>query len=134
MTGPNGPGPQTTPVLETSGPVLSGRLAVLRSGRHLSRITENLREIEGLILGTGWQDGTALGGLNGLSRARLQSLDLLIQELAGLSEILIRMAQRLPDDPDQQIDLLVDLPRLQSLTTALRDGRRAEIPPQIELF
>ena len=126
--------PEINPGRAGENPTLSGRLAVLRSGRHLLRITQNLREVEALMLGTDRRAGPALADLNATNRSRLQSLDLMIQELTGLSDILIGMASRLPDDPDPQIDVLVDMPRLQSLTHALRDKQQVGGVPPIVLF
>lgn len=126
--------PEINPGIAGEHPALSGRLAVLRSGKHLLRITQNLREVEALMLGTNRREGVALVDLNATNRSRLQSLDLMIQELTGLSDILIGIASRLPDDPDPQIDVLVDLPRLQSLTQALRDRPPSQVQPQIVLF
>ncbi|MDO9637804.1 MAG: hypothetical protein Q7J44_04615 [Pseudotabrizicola sp.] len=134
MSDRTGIAPEINPVFVGESPALSGRLAVLRSGKHLLRITQNLREVEAVMLGIDRQDGAALADLNSLSRSRLQSLDLMIQELTGLSDILIGLASRLPDDPDPHIDVLVELPRLQSLTQALRDKQQPAVQPQIVLF
>ncbi|TGD66205.1 hypothetical protein EYC08_04790 [Tabrizicola sp. WMC-M-20] len=134
MSDPTGIEPEINPVFASESSALSGRLAVLRSGKHLLRITETLRAIEAVMLCTDGIDGTIAADMKGTNRSRLQSLDLMIQELTGLSDILVGIASRLPDEPDQHIDVLVDLPRLQTLTHALRHGQQLATTPQIVLF
>lgn len=134
MSDPTGLVPDINPGLVEDSPALSGRLAVLRSGNKLLRIAQNLREVEAVMLGLGGQEGSAVADLTRSGRSRLQSLDLMIQELTGLSDILTGIASRLPDEPDPQIDVLVDLPRLQSLSQALRDRQQGAGQPQIVLF
>ncbi|MFN7222682.1 MAG: hypothetical protein ACK4MS_01525 [Paracoccaceae bacterium] len=114
--------------------VLSGRLVVLRSGEHLALIASRLRDLEALMLGAsrGSSMASETGGASTL--ARLQSLDLMIQELSGLSDILIGAASHLPDVPDDTVDALVDMPRLQSLSRALRNLAEHPITPEVVIF
>lgn len=113
---------------------LSGRMAVLRSGKHLALIALRLRELEAVMLAASQNSGpvSETGTLS--ARARLQSLDLTIQELSGLSEILIGTASQLPEVPDQAIDALVDLPRLETLSRALHNLADHPAPPEIVIF
>lgn len=119
----NSPGspPGSGPALPDEHPVLSGRLAVLRSGLHLAQIAQGLRDLEAVMIPLDLSGGATPGQDRCERRSRLQALDLMIQELTGLSDILVGAASHLSDSPDQTIDALVDMPRLQSLTRALRD-------------
>lgn len=107
------------------GQVLSGRMAVLRSGEHLARIAQGLRDLETVLIARDHVGSAEPAQHRRARRTRLQALDLMIQELTGLSDILIGAASHLSDQPDGIIDALVELPRLQSLSRALR-GREAE--------
>lgn len=102
--------------------VLSGQLAVLRSGLHLAQIAQGLRDLEAVMIAVDLAGQSPEKQDRHVRRLRLQALDLMIQELTGLSDILIGMASHLSDRPDCTIDALVDMPRLQSLTRALRDN------------
>lgn len=101
-------------------PVLSGRSTVLRSGEHLGRIAQGLRDLETVMIALERSGSAERPQDRRARRSQLQALDLMIQELTGLSDILIGAASHLPDQPDRTIDALVDLPRLQSLSRALR--------------
>ncbi|MFN3844944.1 MAG: hypothetical protein ACK4RZ_03850 [Paracoccaceae bacterium] len=114
--------------------VLSGRLVILRGGEHLALIAIRLRDLEAVMLGASRVSVLASDSGTGSSRARLQSLDLMIQELSGLSDILIGTASHLPDVPDDTVDALVDLPRLQSLSRALRNLAEHPITPEVVIF
>lgn len=109
------PPPQAQPEV-----MLSGQLAIGRSGDHLARIAQTLRALERDLITVDPPAEVVSGVCQTLRRSRLQSLDLLIQELAGLSEILTNAAPYLPDLPDPHIDALVEGPRLQTLRCALR--------------
>lgn len=111
---------------------LSGRVTVHRSGEHLARMAMRLRDLEAMIL-TGPLKPQVDDGRGG-PRARLQALDLMIQELVGLSEILIGTAKHLPDNPDQGLDALIDLPRLQTLSLALRQDQVRLQASEVVLF
>ncbi|MDR7124920.1 hypothetical protein J2X53_001744 [Pseudorhodobacter sp. 4114] len=102
-------------------PVLSGRLAVLRSGLHLAQIAQGLRDLEADMIAVDLSGSATTRQKRWERRSRLQALDLMIQELTGLSDILVGVASHLSESPDQTIDALVDMPRLQSLSRALRD-------------
>lgn len=115
-------------------PALSCQLTIRRSGEHIAKIAQNLRDLERMMMGVAWQGDAAPQGSDALRRPGLQSLDLLIQELAGLSDILIGAASRLPDVPDSHVDALVDLPRLQSLSCALRGQVAKEAASETVIF
>lgn len=101
-------------------PALSGQLTIRRSGEHLAKITQSLREFERLLMNAERQDHAPPHDGDMCRRSQMQSLDVILQEIAGLSDILIGAAAHLPDLPDRSFDMLVDLPRLQSLSRALR--------------
>ncbi|MFN4155264.1 MAG: hypothetical protein ACK4HF_11475 [Paracoccaceae bacterium] len=140
MNKATGPMPEPDPMpepgkeLPEGGPLLSGRLAVMRSGLHLARIAQGLRDLEAVMITTDLYRETAPGQDRCLRRSRLQALDLMIQELTGLSDILIGAAFHLSDAPDQTIDALVDMPRLQSLARALRDHEGKVSASEVVLF
>jgi hypothetical protein len=117
-----------------AGPDLSGHLLVLHSGQHLARIAARLREIESIILEAEPFPSTGLSDAQGLRRSRLQALDLVVQDLSGLSQILTSAAAGFSDVRDHVLDDIVDLPRLQSLSRALRDGVDDAIAPQTVIF
>ena len=107
--------------------ILSASLTVMRSGLHLAQIAQGLRDLESLIVATSPRT-VALPERD--DSARLQALDLMIQELTGLSSILIGAASCVADGPDAKIDALIDGPRLQSLSYALRGLHHGEAMDQ----
>ena len=115
-------------------PILSGRLAVMRSGLHLAQIVLRLRDLERVVIALELRNEAGSREARGDRRSRLQALDLTIQELAGLSDILIGAASLLPDRPDARIDGMVELPRLQSLSRALRDRDGEASDPEVVIF
>lgn len=122
------------PAWPNDEPVLSGRLTVLRSGLHLAQIAQGLRDLETIMISVELSGETMSGQDRCMRRSRLQALDLMIQELMGLSDILIGAASHLSDAPDATIDALVDMPRLQSLTRALRDYEGKVTTSEVVLF
>lgn len=119
---------------QASATVLSGREAVMRSGQHLCTLVEVLRGLEPAFLASDPVGKPGTGERRSKERLRLQSLDRVIQELVGLSDILIGAAPYLSDLPVAEIDALIERPRLQSLANALRDQGKSEAPPQVEIF
>ncbi|NEX45725.1 hypothetical protein [Pseudotabrizicola algicola] len=117
-----------------NGSVLSARSTVLRSAEHLVHIAEGLRQIEGAIVARDQAQGNESKADQPSLRQRLQGLDLMMQELTGLSEILAAVAQRLPDQPDPELEPLLDLPRLESLSRVLRAAAPQDAAPAIVLF
>ena len=111
---------------------LSCRRAIRHSGVHLAGLADRLRHLETIMIAVAeLQDE---GGARVKRRSRMQALDLVIQELAALSDILIGAADQLSDTPNPVIDALIDLPRLQSLSLALREGQANDTPSEIVLF
>lgn len=120
----------------TDAPVLSGRLAVLRSGHHLADIAERLRGLEAVLIETEGAEAPSAEHLRRTRRDRLQAMDLILQELSGLSVLLVQLADFAVGSPDPAVDALVDGPRLQSLSQALRatGGAARSASPGIDLF
>ena len=127
---PSDPGPP----MPGESQILSGRLAVLRSGLHLAQIAQGLRDLETVMISVDLPGEIQKGQDRCVRRLRLQALDLMIQELTGLSDVLIGAASHLSDSPDHTIDALVDMPRLQSLTRALRDLERKTPASEVVIF
>lgn len=116
--------PENTPLdqadLSGAGDV-SGRSAVLYSGKHLARVAEELRAFEAAMIAPGLLcDHREADDQPLAHRQRLQSLDRIIQELDGLSEILIGTASYLPDHPEEGLIELIERPRLKRLSLAVR--------------
>lgn len=107
-------------------PLLSGRLAVLRSGQHLADIAERLRDLEAILIEADGGQTPSADRLLRARRARLQAMDLILQELTALSALLVDLSEHACDSPNQVVDALVDLPRLQSLAQALRATEELE--------
>lgn len=107
-------------------PLLSGRLAVLRSGQHLADIAERLRVLEAILIEADGGHTPSADRLLRARRARLQAMDLILQELTALSALLVDLAEHACDAPNQVVDALVDVPRLQSLAHALRATEELE--------
>jgi len=114
--------------------LLSARLTVARSGRHLALIAMRLRDVESLMVEAQRAAVQPDAESRRLRRSRLQTLDLLIQELAGLSDILVGVSEYLSDVPDKRLDIIVELPRLQSLSQALRDVEQSQTGSGTVLF
>ncbi|MCU0901827.1 MAG: hypothetical protein MUC82_15230 [Cypionkella sp.] len=113
---------------------LSGQAVVLRSGAHLSRIASRLRDLEAILIQSAQSPDGDSADARRDRRLRMQTLDLMIQELTGLSDILIGTASHLPDMPDATVDALVDMPRLQSLSQALREEQGVALSAAIVIF
>lgn len=116
--------PENTPLdqadLSGAGDV-SGRSAVLYSGKHLARVAQELRAFEVAMIAPGLLcDHREAADQPLAHRQRLQSLDRIIQELDGLSEILIGTASHLPDHPEEGLIELIERPRLKRLSLAVR--------------
>ena len=107
---------------------------VLRSGAHLSRIASRLRDLEAILIQSAQSPDGDSADARRDRRLRMQTLDLMIQELTGLSDILIGTASHLPDMPDATVDALVDMPRLQSLSQALREEQGVALSAAIVIF
>jgi hypothetical protein len=116
--------------------MLSGRLAVLRSGHHLADIAQRLRGLEAILIEAEGATAPSADHLRRTRRARLQAMDLILQELSGLSGLLVQLSDYASGAPDPSVDALVDGPRLQSLSQALRATGGAKRPsaPGIDLF
>lgn len=105
---------------------LSGRQLALRSGQQLARLGAQLQALERLYL----------SATTGLRPADMQALDVLFQQIHGISIILSEAAAFLPDEADPRLERLLALPRLQLLADALLGQDIASVaePSTIELF
>jgi hypothetical protein len=107
---------------------MSGRLLIARAGAELGHLCQDIQALESHLLHMRTVVGTPP------LKPKVQSLDLIVQKLAGLSQILLEAATHLSDAPDARLEDLPDLPRLESLATALRGILAKEEVSPIELF
>ena len=103
---------------------LSGQDLVARSGDYLDRIAHQLRALERIYLAS----------CSAPMPAEIQQLDLVIQQIAGLSHVLSEASSHLSHEADWRLHAAVLRPRLQSLTEALLGMQATPRDTQIELF
>ncbi len=118
----------TCPDFMARAAAVSPRDLIDRSGRHLRQIAADLQAIEATVLAALGPTASAAVG------RRIQSLDLTIQQLHGLSNILASLAPTLSGAADPKLVPMVCAPRLQSLAQALLATDAAPNGPSVELF
>jgi hypothetical protein len=111
----------------TPGTSLSPCLLAQRVAEHLEQIGQEILAVERSIL-------MSAGPRSAEERAKLQSLDQIVQKLAGLARILADSAPLLPEGPDALLTAIVARPRLRSLEDALLGTQTAVPDRKIDLF
>ncbi|MCF8485177.1 MAG: hypothetical protein K9G71_08175 [Rhodobacteraceae bacterium] len=106
---------------------LSPRIMLERVASYLDQIERDLLVLEGVIL-------SLEEPKNAAARFKLQSLDQIIQSIAGLSVILDEVAAFQPETLDPRIKGAIARHRLKSLQSALLGGSPAPTSHPIELF
>ena len=106
---------------------ISPRQMAARIAEHLGQIECDLLALEREVLSSASQT-TSEG------RAKLQTLDQIVQSVSGLADIVGRLAPLLPEAADPQINAIVASRRLNSLQRALlgKDPRKPDC--HVDLF
>ena len=110
-----------------SGPSLSPALLAQRVAQHLEHVGQEILALEHSIL-------SSAGPRSAEERTKLQSLDQIVQNLAGLARILADSAPLLPTAPDVQLNAIVTRPRLRRLEDSLLGMQTSAPDRKIDLF